>query len=91
MQYGAGDVLEAGQIQALSRSETSSAKVSTLPPLVLLADRQPRVLDFILFIAVFYFCHFSLTLERIFRDSSLMQDKLISKRTDQLWWAASAD
>lgn len=64
MQYGPGSVLETGQIQALSKSETSSAMVSTLPPLFLLADGPPYVLDFILFFAVFYFlCNVTLTME----------------------------
>lgn len=52
-----------GQVPALGESETSSAMVSALPLRLLLAARQPHALDFILFIAVFYFlCHFSLTL-----------------------------
>lgn len=70
--------------------------VSTLP--LRLADRQPHALHFILLIVVFYFL-FRLPLwlcldgifERTFRDSSLMQEKLIWKHADQPWWAISAD
>lgn len=60
-QHRAGPVLQTGQVPALSDSEASGAMASSVP-LILLAVRQPHVLDFILFVAVFYFlCHFSLT------------------------------
>lgn len=77
-----GDTEGTGQIQALSKSDSSSATVSTLPPL-LRSDRQPHALLFILLTAVFYFvCHsFWLwsdrTSQRMFRNSSLMQDRLV--------------
>lgn len=70
--------------------------VSTLPPLLLLADKRPRVLDFILFVAVFYFqCHFSLNLDELnycrgLGTRALCRKKLIWKSADQLWWAISA-
>lgn len=70
--------------------------VSTLPPLLLLADKRPRVLDFILFVALFYFqCHFSLNLDELnycrgLGTRALCRKKLIWKSADQLWWAISA-
>lgn len=65
-QHRAGPVLETGQDPALSQSETSSAMVSNLPLLLLLlAVRQPHVLDFYSFHRCLFisFATFSLTLD----------------------------
>lgn len=88
MQYGAMPVLETWQIQGLSKSGTS-----TLHPLLLLADRQPRVLDFIFSFAVFFIflpLFLWLWMHYIQRGTlgtqALCKKSWSLKHTDQSWW-----